>query len=274
LIIEQEKVLPNARSNWWSASGIDMTTLLQRWRHEALHNRIAVNAKDGSVMVYVPPGEFTMGDGSARTVSRTAWNCRVLDRRVCGDECAISEIRRETDTRHRVRWTMENGCGERAVCRRESRPSGRWRELGGQRGICGVGGMRAGDRGAVGESGAGRWAGVSLGKRMGRKQVRYAGNRGDEETCRVHGYRKGERVRDLQQSGNVWEWCNDWYDWKYYRTSPKRDPQGPDEGRRACIAADAGGTFLGQIPRCRPLWLFSSFSRLLSGLASREECIG
>ena len=33
-------------------------------------------------------------------------------------------------------------------------------------------------------------------------------------------------------SGNVKEWCQDWYDMNYYKISPKNSPKGPSTGER------------------------------------------
>jgi formylglycine-generating enzyme required for sulfatase activity len=35
----------------------------------------------------------------------------------------------------------------------------------------------------------------------------------------------------MDLAGNVWEWTSDWYDANYYKNSPKRDPQGPAQGK-------------------------------------------
>ncbi len=47
--------------------------------------------------------------------------------------------------------------------------------------------------------------------------------------------------------GNVWEWMNDWYDEKYYQTSPSQDPAGPTSDQFHVLRGGSWGVYPGLV---------------------------
>lgn len=48
--------------------------------------------------------------------------------------------------------------------------------------------------------------------------------------------------------GNLWEWCNDFYQVDYYASGPTQDPKGPDTGKTRVVR---GGSWRAPVENCR-----------------------
>jgi formylglycine-generating enzyme required for sulfatase activity len=85
-----------------------------------------------------------------------------------------------------------------------------------------------------------------------------------ERPCKVGSYTpNGFGLYDMH--GNVWDWCNDWYGYWYYRESPRADPPGPPGGSRRVIR---GGSYSHFGSGCRSAY------RLGTTLAYRSSFLG
>lgn len=194
-----------------------------------LQHPLAVNARDGSVLVRVPAGEFEMGspegEGNVNEHPRhrvklsTYWigiyavtNAQYLKFMQASGHRAPDNARHLEPARanHPVTDVSWDDCAAYA----------NWAE-------CELASEAQWERACRGPAGfAYPW-----GNDWDESKCHSDMNRGAELTSVVYGYPKGvSGWGTYNQSGNVWEWCADWYDEDYYAKSPLQDPQGPSQG--------------------------------------------
>jgi sulfatase modifying factor 1 len=192
---------------------------------EAARRRLAVNAKDGSILVRIPAGVFEMGDGkdsdcpTHRVEMSEYWigmycvTNRQYGKFVAGTKCRVPDNQRwqqEELSDHPVTGVSWDDCAAYAEWAGLSLPTeAQW-----EKATRGPGGLI-----------------YPWGNDWDAKKCRNSTNKGSGRTAAVWEYPHGTSgYGTLQQSGNVWEWCADWYDEGYYEKSPAKDPDGPQGG--------------------------------------------
>jgi formylglycine-generating enzyme required for sulfatase activity len=185
---------------------------------------VVVNRRDGSVLVRVPAGVFEMGDGEEDDcpkhrvelsgywigvygVTNRQW--RKFAQETGRKSGADSEEREEKLDHPKVNVDWEEA---RAYCRwagGDLPAEAQWEKAA---------------RGPLGLI-------YPWGNEWDEGKCRNDKNRGGGNTCEAWGYAGGASgYGTYQQSGNVWEWCLDWYGKKYYGESVGKDPVGPGTG--------------------------------------------
>ena len=79
-----------------------------------------------------------------------------------------------------------------------------------------------------------------------------------KNNCRTHpiGQKQPNKLGIYDMSGNVYEWCYDWYDTNYYSVSPQNNPQGP---RNSAYRVVRGGCWGSIEDDCRVTVRFRGF---------------
>jgi sulfatase modifying factor 1 len=200
---------------------------------------LALNEKDGSVLLRVPAGEFEMGDGQDANCPKHSVH---VNEYWIGVYC-VTNRQYARFVREKKHLAPSRGPWSNGTCRADA-----WDHP--------VTYVNWDDAQAYA-----KWAGLALpteaqwekaargplglifpwGPTWDADLCRHEKNKGSGSTSEVWGYGRGVSGHGTyQQSGNVWEWCADWYGDKYYGESGQSNPQGPVGGSlRVC----RGGTW-------------------------------
>jgi formylglycine-generating enzyme required for sulfatase activity len=72
-----------------------------------------------------------------------------------------------------------------------------------------------------------KWSGTNSERKLG-QYAWYDGNSGSR--THVVGEKRPNGLGLYDMTGNVWEWCSDWFGENYYQGSPRNNPEGPGNG--------------------------------------------
>lgn len=212
---------------------------------KSLRGCLAVNAKDGSVLLHVPAGEFEMGDGHDADCPKHTVH---LDEYWIGVYCVTNRQYAQfvKETGHRAP-DLSDFSSAPPVWRRGECPPDRldhpvvcvsWDDAQAYTKWADsiLPAEAQWEKAARGRLGLIYPWGLGWDEDLCRNDRNKGERRASEawgysQTSEVWGYGRGASGHGTyQQSGNAWEWCADWHEGEYYGKSTHSNPTGPDGG--------------------------------------------
>ena len=121
-----------------------------------------------------------------------------------------------------------------------------------------------------------KWAGTNNESEL--KNYAWYGSNSGSKTHPVGTTAKANSFGIYDMTGNVWEWCNDWFGSDYYQSSPFNNPQGPSSGYSRVLRGgswhyETGGGSVASRRNSRPdiEWDYCGFRLLIAFQLTSEQ---